>query len=369
MTRIRRWPYSFALLLSIAVAAVAVVSSIHLGRPMKDPDGFLGPSFIRLPLLALLIFGGGIVLDAVRTSGWKQLPRGMLEVVKSEWNLRRVACITAGMLSFYICYVSYRNLKSDLPVYREDVLYDRQLSHSDLWLGGGVNPAVFLHDLLGTGFMAEVLSFVYLAYLPLIPISLGAVLILSRNLAIGAWYATTLCLNWVLGTVSYYILPALGPAFARPGLYDDLTTTGVSDLQQSLISTRLDFLADPAGSGEIQGVAAFASLHVSITFAAALLMVRTRQKPLLQVLTWVFFGFTVVATLYFGWHYIVDDIAGMGIGWAAVAVGGWATGNRRRRPRPYTHAGESEGSETGGVEVSESGEGEVSEESDLAETA
>ena len=334
MTQMRRWPYSFALLLSIAVAALAVASSIHLGRPMKDPDGFLGPAYVRLPLLALLFFGGGIFLDAVRTSGWKQLPNAMLEVVKSEWNLRRVLGITAGMLSFYICYVSYRNLKSDLPVYREGVLFDRELSQSDLWLGGGVNPAVFLHDLFGTGLMAEVLSFVYLAYLPLIPISLGAVLILSRNLAIGAWYATTLSLNWVLGTVSYYLLPALGPAFARPGLYDDLTHTGVSDLQQALINTRYDFLADPTGSGEIQGVAAFASLHVSVTFAAALFMVRTRQKPLLQVLTWVFFGLTVVATLYFGWHYIVDDIAGLGIGWAAVSLGAWATGNSRRRPRP-----------------------------------
>lgn len=336
MTRMRRWPYSFALVLSIVVAAAAVASSIHLGRPLKDPDGFLGPAYVRLPVLALLFFGGGIVLDAVRTRGWQRLPTGMFEAVKSEWSLRRVLCISAGMLSFYICYVSYRNLKSDLPIYREDVLYDRQLAHSDLWLGGGMNPAVFLHDLFGTGLMAEVFSFVYLSYLPLIPISLGAALVLSRNLATGAWYATTLCLNWVLGTVSYYILPALGPAFTRPEFYSGLTHTGVSDLQQTLIATRLDFLADPVGSGEIQGVAAFASLHVSVTFAAALFMKRTRQKPLLQTLTWVFFAATVVATLYFGWHYIVDDIAGLGIGWAAVALGAWVTGNSRRRARPHT---------------------------------
>ncbi|SDS60256.1 PAP2 superfamily protein [Brevibacterium sandarakinum] len=334
MTRIRRWPYTFAMLLSIAVAMIALASSIHLGRPLRDPDGFLGPAYIRLPLLALLFFGGGVFIDAVRTSGWKHLPTGMLNVVKNEWSLRRALCITAGMLSFYICYVSYRNLKSDLPIYRDDVLFDQQLSQSDLWLAGGINPAVFLHDLFGTGFMAEVLSFVYLAYLPLIPISLGAALILSRNLAIGAWYATTLSLNWVLGTVSYYILPALGPAFARPGLYDSLTETGVSDLQDALINTRLDYLADPIGSGEIQGVAAFASLHVSVTFAAALFMMYTRQKPLFQALTWIFFGLTVLATLYFGWHYIVDDIAGMAIGWVSVALGAWVTGNGRRRPRP-----------------------------------
>ncbi|WP_260847917.1 phosphatase PAP2 family protein [Brevibacterium aurantiacum] len=339
MTRIRRWPYTFAMLLSIVVAMVALASSIYLGRPLRDPDGFLGPAYIRMPLLALLFFGVGIVVDAVRTSGWKHLPSGMLEVVRNEWSLRRILCITAGMMSFYICYLSYRNLKSDLPTYREGVLYDQELSHSDLWFSGGINPAVFLHDLFGTGFMAEVFSVVYLAYLPLIPISLGAVLILNRNLAIGAWYATTLCLNWVLGTVSYYIMPALGPAFARPELYRGLADTGVTELQQSLISTRLDVLADPVGSGQIQGVAAFASLHVSVTFAAALFMMHTRQKPVIQTLMWIFFGATVIATLYFGWHYILDDIAGIVIGWAAVTLGAWVTGNRRKRPQQSAEPG------------------------------
>lgn len=324
---------------------VALASSIYLGRPLRDPDGFLGPAYIRMPFLALLFFGGGIVVDAVRTSGWKLLPAGMLEVVRNEWNLRRVLCITAGMMSFYICYLSYRNLKSDLPSYREGVLYDQELSHSDLWFSGGINPAVLLHDLFGTGVMAEVFSVVYLAYLPLIPISLGAVLILSRNLAIGAWYATTLCLNWVLGTVSYYILPALGPAFARPEHYRGLADTGVGELQQSLIATRFDVLAHPVASGEIQGVAAFASLHVSVTFAAALFMMRTRQRPLLQTAMWIFFGATVVATLYFGWHYILDDIAGMVIGWAAVSLGAWVTGNRRKRPQRQPDLSEVERSE------------------------
>lgn len=334
MVRIRRWPYTFAILLSLAVAVVALSSSIYLGQPLKDPDGFLGPAYVRMPLLALLIFGIGIFVDALRTNGWRQLPRAMIKVVQNEWNLRRVLCITTGMMSFYICYLSYRNLKSNLPIFRHGVLYDQQLLRFDLWFGGGIDPAVVLHDVFGTGIMAQVLSLVYLAYLPLIPISLGIVLILNRNLAIGAWYATMLCLNWVLGTISYYLMPALGPAFTRPDLYSGLAQTEVSDLQQSLITTRLDFLSDPSGSGVIQGVAAFASLHVSVTFAAALFMMHTRQRRLTQVLTWVFFGLTVLATLYFGWHYVIDDIAGMGIGWAAVSLGAWVTGNRRQSATP-----------------------------------
>jgi CDP-diacylglycerol---glycerol-3-phosphate 3-phosphatidyltransferase len=37
----------------------------------------------------------------------------------------------------------------------------------------------------------------------------------------------------------------------------------------------------------------------------------------------------MVATLYFGWHYVVDDIAGLGIGVIAVLLAGVATGHLR----------------------------------------
>lgn len=343
MVRIRQWPYTFAMALSILVGAVAVFSSLYLDLPLRDPDGFLGPSYIRLPVLALAFVGVGIFVQALRRSGGRKLPTTMVEVARQEWNLRRALYTTAGLLSFYVCYVSYRNLKSVLPIYREGVLYDQQLLQLDNWMGGGNDPAVILHDLLGTGFAAHLLSGVYLSYLLLVPLSLGVFLVFSRNYTIGAWYATTLSLNWVLGVVSYYTLPTLGPVFARPEMYSALPETGVSRLQEALIENRIEYISDPVGSDSIQGVAGFASLHVSVTFAAALFLVRTNQKLFIRTIAWIFFGVTCVATLYFGWHYILDDIAGVLIGWATVTIGAWATGNWMTRsqrlmsavPKPY----------------------------------
>ena len=43
---------------------------------------------------------------------------------------------------------------------------------------------------------------------------------------------TALCLNWVIGTISYYLIPSLGPVFVRPTRYADLPDTGVTALQQ-----------------------------------------------------------------------------------------------------------------------------------------
>ncbi|MGZ1490065.1 phosphatase PAP2 family protein [Brevibacterium sediminis] len=331
MTRLRRWPYTFAMALSLLVGAAAVFSSLFLDLPLRDPDGFLGPSYIRLPLLVLGFIGAGLIVETVRRNGWRNLPMSVVDIAKKEWNTHRLLCIGAGLLSFYVCYVAYRNLKSVLPVFREGTLFDQQLFRLDHWLMGGNTPAVLLHELLGTGIAANLLSIAYLAYLPLIPISLGAVLVLNRRLAVGAWYTTMLSLNWVLGTVSYYLLPSVGPVFSHPEVFRALPDTGVSELQQSLIDTRLDYLSNPIGSDSIQGVAAFASLHVSVTFAAALFMTLTKQHRAVQVFTWIFFGVTVVATLYFGWHYILDDIAGIGIGWASVMLAARVTGHRRVR--------------------------------------
>lgn len=326
MQLVRRWPYSIAVGVSVLVGIAAVIGSYSLGIPLKDPEGFLGPAYVRLPLLALMLSGAGVLIAAVRRRGVRDLRRGVHEVLKHEWNMRRMLYIMTGLATFYVSYVGYRNLKSVLPVYRDGTLYDRELLQLDRWFFGGVDPAVVLHTVLGTDISAVILSGVYLAYLPLVPISLGVFLVLSRDMAVGAWYATTLCLNWVLGVVSYYILPAVGPIYSRPDLYTDLPSTSVSGLQQGLLDNRLEFLTNPVTSDAIHGVAAFASLHVSVTFAAALFLHRTVRNTIVRAAGWTFFALTFIATLYFGWHYVVDNIAGVAIGWAALAIGAKATG-------------------------------------------
>ena len=326
MQFVRRWPYTIAVGVSVLVGIAAIIGCRSLGIPLKDPEGFLGPAYVRLPVLGLLLSGVGILLAAVRRRGWRKLPLGVTEVVKHEWTLRRTVYIMTGLLTFYVSYVGYRNLKNVLPIYREGTLYDRGLLEVDRWFFAGHNPASVLHAILGTDVTAVLLSFVYLAYLPLVPISLGVFLVLSRDMAVGAWYATTLSLNWVFGVVSYYIVPAVGPVYSRPDLYTDLPVTGVSTLQQALLDNRLEFLTSPLTSDAIHGVAAFASLHVSVTFAAALFLHRTGQNTMVRTAAWIFFGLTFLATLYFGWHYVLDNVGGMLIGWGSLAVGAWATG-------------------------------------------
>src|SRR3712207_1577769 len=183
-------------------------------------------------------------------------------------------------------------------------------------------------EALGTGVVAHVLSTSYVFFLVFVPLSLGAALVWTRNLRRGYWYVTAMCVNWVLGALSYYVLPSLGPIYVRPDLFVDLPVTAVSRLQDTLMDHRIVVLANPHATAELHGIAAFASLHVAIVFSAALVAHLVGASRVLRWGLWAFFASTVLATIYFGWHYVIDDVVGVAIGGLAVWIGAWATGHR-----------------------------------------
>jgi membrane-associated phospholipid phosphatase len=57
----------------------------------------------------------------------------------------------------------------------------------------------------------------------------------------------------------------------------------------------------------------------------------------IRVASWTFLALTCVATIYLGWHFFVDVLAGLGVGTAAFVLAAKATGNPlRRRAEPWT---------------------------------
>jgi hypothetical protein len=220
--------------------------------------------------------------------------------------------------------VCYRNLKSFLPLV-SDRMYDRELHALDKILFFGHYPATVLHDLLGTTVVAHVLSTSYLFFIPMVAVMVTVWLVWSRNLSYGWWFVTSQGIAWTLGTISYYALPTIGPGLEYGYLYQHLAHTGTSDLMASLVSARQGVLR---GDGQAQTVAGFASLHTAIGLLWALMVQFTVRNRIIRIAFWVNFGLIVVATLYFGWHYVADDIAGICIALVAFYLGGIASGQK-----------------------------------------
>ena len=320
------------------MGVVAVVTAIALGEKLKDPDGSLGPSWFRMPMMVV----GAFIVDVVPRSLWRSrreltsFRSHARSIIAEHWTRDRIRLVVIGLVSFYITYVSYRNLKNFLPLVNSK-LNDPLLHKLDTTLMFGHEPAVLLHQVLGETYAAHVLATVYLLFLPISPFSLVVYLVWSRNITYGYWYATAQSLAWALGTLSYYALPTLGPAFWYVWLYADLDQTGVTSLQRSLFYSRLDVLWTPLTTDSIQSVAGFASLHVGIILTLALVTQYTARHAWIRRSMWVFFVLTVISTLYFGWHYIADDIAGAAIAIISVWLGGVATGQKFDRHGRSSH--------------------------------
>jgi hypothetical protein len=309
------------LLVAVAALATALIVTDAAGVPLRDPAHVTeGRLITALVLVAVLI-----AVDAVI--------RG-----RKRWPRARLAMTGGVVLAFYATYFAYRNLKSVVPLLRDE-LFDRRLGDIDRSVFGGTDPADVLHDLLGTGVSAEVLSVVYGLFFVFVPVSLALALVVPRDPRPGLFFVTALSLNWVLAAGSYFLLPSLGPVYAQPENFADLPSTGVSHLQTALIEGRTEFLQDPAAAGAAQSIGAFASLHVSIFFTAALAAHVLGAPRRVRGAVWALFALTVLATLYFGWHYVLDDVAGMVIAITSLALASALTGfelrtARRRVPAP-----------------------------------
>ena len=331
----------------VAIAAImgalAIICSLALNYPLRDPDGFLGPAWIRLPLLV----AGAFVADIVPRTLWRargnpgRLKPEATLLVREHWTKERITLVIVGIVSFYVTYVSYRNIKNYLPFIMRDgdgppTKYDYALHRFDHWLLFGHDPATLLHHVLGTSVSAYVLSWVYLIFLPMVPVSIVVWAVWSRNVSFGYWFITAQCICWALGTASYYAIPTLGPNFYFVWLYQGLPHTGVADLQDALFYARQNVLWNPFADG-VQSTAGFASLHVAITVSLALVAQYTLRTRLIKVVLWAYVVLVTISTTYFGWHYIADDIAGLAIAIVSVYLGALGTGQKFDRRGRSSH--------------------------------
>ena len=249
---------------------VTLVWASQYDLGIRDPDGIIGWRFT----FVLMLVGGFVALDVIprafvaartnRTPTWATL----VALARERWPWRRIGFVVGAIVAFYVTYLCYRNVKSYLPLARPEIV-DSDLANFERGVFG-TDPSTLLHQLLGTGVSAQVLSTVYLLFLTFVPISVGVALVWSTDRAGGLWWVSVLSINWVLGVMSYFVLPSMGPAFYEPHLFAGLPDTGTASLQAG---------ADggPAGVRRRPGRQRPAPEHRRLRVAARLDRVRRRR--------------------------------------------------------------------------------------------
>jgi membrane-associated phospholipid phosphatase len=298
--------------IAAAFGVVTAIRSEAVGIPLRDPSGSMFRG--RLISMAELLVIFALADVAIRAARGGLGRRQIAAAARERLTPIRLGLIVAGLVAYQIIYVCYRNLKSwdafNTP--RDHDLLDFEKS-----VFFGHSPAVFLHTLLGEGLAAHVLEAIYQSFSSLVLIAIVASLVFVRRLRDGYVFVTAGAILWILGVASYYLIPTIGPFWSAPDEFAGLDRTSITSGQEHYLVERAQLLHHPEAPDAFSSLSAFASLHTAFTFLIVLGAYFYRLRALTVVLA-VYFAGVVVSTVYFGWHFVMDDVAGAAL--AALAL-------------------------------------------------
>jgi len=309
----------------LVFVSVAFVRSAQVGVPFRDPGGAYLVTRIGW---TVMIFAVLVLLDAALRSRTLRVPL-LVSTIRRRWTPARLALAWSALLAYHLTYFTYHNLKSWDSFNRPR---DAMLLQWDSWLFGGHSPAVLLHDLLGQHAAAWVLMVWYETFPSLVLVAFPAAVVLAGRMRDAYAGIAALVWVWILGVASYYAIPSLGPFTSAPRQFAGLPHMMIQDTQARYLAQRAYLLAHPHASDAFAQVSAFASLHVAVT-AVILGLAWWHRLRRTTIVLGVFLAGTMVATVYLGWHFAVDDVAGLAIAALAWLLGPLTVGVRARPTR------------------------------------
>lgn len=274
--------------------------------------------FVRRVLLSALLFMVLALIDIGIRGGFRTWrSRDLFDRLRARWPKDRLVVALSGLVAYHVVYLCYHNLKSWVVF---NGFQDAKLAQLDLWLFLGHSPAVLLHNLLGEHVAAIVLAFIYESFSYIVPFSFVAAVVFVDQIRDGYVFLASAMWAWIIGTASYYLIPSLGPFATSAGDFDNLTHTLINGRQDTLLANRTQMLTDPGAPDALASIGAFASLHTGFTFMIVLMLRYYGWRRLSHLMT-IYLLATMTATIYFGYHFVLDDVAGLLLGYLAVVLG------------------------------------------------
>ena len=312
----REWVWMLRVVTVVVVfAGIAIARSRQVDVPFRDPHGKLFTHKILSTAAMLLGFVAADIV--VRWLRRRKHGTSLWTTARTRWTPYRIAMIAGALVAYQVVYLCYRNLKS-WDVFRTP--HDTMLQRWDKALFLGHSPAVLLHDLLGRDVAARFLTQWYESFTLVVTVALVAAMAFTPTVRSALVFVVSAMWTWILGAGSYYLIPSLGPFHEAPAEFAGLTRTSIERTQTLYVAQRDHLLAHPQASDAFAQISAFASLHCALTFLV-FLMARYYRLRVLSWLAAVFLAGTLVATVYLGWHFAVDDVAGLALAWVAVQLG------------------------------------------------
>lgn len=269
-----------------------------------------------LPLLPGALAAGvalQVVYRGVTRRSWGAVKEYLARVATLSWLVLWVRLYGAAILMTY----AYFWVKISVPLLNHS-LWDRELWNLDVLLHAGISPSVFVTQLFRDTPLLHLLDRWYGHWADTVFYVMAFFAALPEELPRRRFMASCVFL-WSLGSWLYMALPAVGPIYAFPQVWNDLLDQMPSarSMQIRLWQNYQTVLGGRTGPlrrfNPTLGVAAMPSLHVGAHWLWALWC--RRHARLLFVPFVIGTLLTLIGSILTGWHYAVDAYAGLLLAW------------------------------------------------------
>lgn len=222
--------------------------------------------------------------------------------------------VLGAIISFQLAITAYSNFKQNIWTYVENT-HDKTLHRIDTGIHIGQRP---LSELRCSKLLRKFALFIdnlYYFYFP------NKIIMLAIFLFVSGYRSKQLQLFllgqnllWGIGVYLFLIYPALGPCYFQPQIYYKSGTPMIIaySLQNALLRQHnvLYNFPDSFHPVPFLGISAMPSFHVAASFYYFLSSFWMR-KWWISVYCGLFFAGIFLGSIYTGWHYLLDGIAGM----------------------------------------------------------
>ena len=122
LTPVTRHAYGLLVGIAVLTGGLAVVVGSSLGQPLRDPEGFLGPTWLRIPLLLLGAFLADLLPLPLYRARFrvKALPAEIRKRWEEHWTRERVMLVVMGL----VFGEWYRRTRRTMPLVIAHTLLD-----------------------------------------------------------------------------------------------------------------------------------------------------------------------------------------------------------------------------------------------------
>lgn len=215
----------------------------------------------------------------------------------------RLLYLARAYFTLFIGFYAYSHLKVLIPLVNQ-ANYDAFFTSLDKFLFFGSSPTLVMIQIKNI-FFVKLMYLSYTSFYVGFPLAIAIAFVFKNNILMRRLVLGILAI-YFMGIALYYAFPSVGPLFLSPEMFSHIPNVWQKILWDGHLA-----VANGLASFEptpFLGVAAFPSLHAA-HFLFLFLVLAKEYKWV----TWFFVPWTILlymATIYMGWHYVSDLVAG-----------------------------------------------------------